>query len=144
MTFNTALSGLSAASADLQITGNNIANASTVGFKASRAQFADVYASTLLGSGSNQIGTGVKLANVAQLFDQGTISFTNNSLDLSVDGSGFFILSDQGARAYTRAGMFGVDDQGYVVATGGPRVQGFTANSATAWFAKSGSWALPR
>lgn len=130
MTFNTALSGLSAASADLRITGNNIANASTVGFKASRAQFTDVYASTLLGSGSNQIGTGVKLANVAQLFDQGTISFTNNSLDLSIDGSGFFILSDQGARAYTRAGMFGVDDQGYVVATGGSRVQGFTANAA--------------
>ena len=85
MSFNTALSGLSAASSDLRITGNNIANASTVGFKSSRAEFADVYASSLLGSGSNQIGSGVKLANVAQQFDQGTISFTNNSLDLAID-----------------------------------------------------------
>ena len=70
MSFNTALSGLSAASSDLSVTGNNIANASTVGFKASRAEFADVYASTLLGTGANGIGSGVKLANVAQLFDQ--------------------------------------------------------------------------
>ncbi len=130
MTFNTALSGLAAASADLRVTGNNIANASTVGFKASRAQFADVYASTLLGSGTNQIGSGVKLANVAQQFDQGTISFTNNALDLAIDGSGFFVLSDQGERAYTRAGMFGVDDQGYITNADGARVQGFTANAA--------------
>jgi len=130
MTFNTALSGLSAASSDLRVTGNNIANASTVGFKASRAQFADVYASTLLGSGANQIGSGVKLANVAQQFDQGTISFTNNALDLAIDGSGFFVLSDQGARSYTRAGMFGVDDQGYITSAEGSRVQGFTANAA--------------
>ncbi|MEZ5558424.1 MAG: flagellar hook-basal body complex protein [Pseudomonadales bacterium] len=128
MTFNTALSGLSAASSDLRITGNNIANASTVGFKASRAEFADVYASSLLGSGSNQIGGGVKLANIAQQFDQGTISFTNNSLDLAIDGNGFFVLSDNGARAYTRAGAFGVDDEGFIVANSGARIQGFTAN----------------
>lgn len=128
MTFNTALSGLSAASSDLRITGNNIANASTVGFKAARAEFADVYASSLLGSGSNQIGNGVKLANVAQQFDQGTISFTNNSLDLAIDGNGFFVMSDNGARAYSRAGAFGVDDQGFIVSNAGARVQGFTAN----------------
>ncbi len=130
MTFNTALSGLSAASSDLRITGNNIANASTVGFKAARAEFADVYSSSLLGSGSNQIGSGVKLANIAQQFDQGTISFTNNSLDMAIDGNGFFVLSDNGARAYTRAGAFGVDDSGFVVANNGSRVQGFTANQA--------------
>ena len=62
MSFNTALSGMSAASSDLRITGNNIANASTVGFKASRAEFADVYASSLLGTGSNQIGTWILLS----------------------------------------------------------------------------------
>ena len=128
MSFNTALSGLTAASSDLRITGNNIANASTVGFKASRAEFADVYASSLLGSGSNQIGSGVKLAQVAQQFDQGTISFTNNSLDLAIDGNGFFVLSDAGARAYTRSGAFGVDDQGFIVSGTGSRLQGFTAN----------------
>ena len=130
MSFQTALSGLNAASADLRITGNNIANASTVGFKSSRAEFADVYASSLLGSGANQIGSGVKLANVAQQFDQGTISFTNNSLDLAIDGNGFFVLSDNGARAYTRSGGFGVDNEGFVVANNGSRVQGFTANAA--------------
>jgi len=130
MTFNTALSGLAAASADLRITGNNIANSSTVGFKASRAQFADVYASTLLGSGANEIGSGVRLANVAQQFDQGTISFTDNALDLAIDGSGFFVLSDQGARSFTRAGMFGVDDGGFITAANGARVQGFAANAS--------------
>jgi flagellar hook protein FlgE len=128
MSFNTALSGLSAASSDLRITGNNIANASTVGFKASRAEFADVYASSLLGSGSNQIGSGVKLARVAQQFDQGTISFTNNSLDLAIDGNGFFVMSDGGARSYTRAGSFAVDGDGFIVSGSGSRVQGFTAN----------------
>ncbi len=129
MTFNTALSGLSAASSDLSVTGNNIANASTVGFKASRAEFADVYASSLLGTGSKEIGSGVKLANVAQQFDQGTISFTNNSLDLAIDGNGFFVIAQNGARAYTRAGMFGVDDQGFLVTNTRDRVQGFAANA---------------
>ena len=130
MSFNIALSGLSAASSDLEITGNNIANASTVGFKSSRAEFADVYASSLLGTGSNQVGAGVQLANVAQRFDQGTISFTNNSLDLAIDGNGFFVLSDQGARSYSRAGAFSVDNEGFIVNSSGSRVQGFTANDA--------------
>ena len=132
MTFNTALSGLSAASNDLSVTGNNIANASTVGFKSARAEFADVYASTLLGSGANNIGSGVKLANVAQLFDQGTISFTNNALDLAVDGNGLFVISQNGSRAFTRAGMFSVDSQGFLVTNTSARVQGFTANAAGA------------
>jgi len=130
MSFNTALSGLSAASSDLRITGNNIANASTVGFKSSRAEFADVYASSLLGSGSNQVGSGVQLARVAQQFDQGTISFTNNSLDLAIDGNGFFVLSDDGSRSFSRAGSFAVDAEGFIVANSGARVQGFTANNA--------------
>ncbi len=130
MSFNTALSGMSAASSDLRITGNNIANASTVGFKASRAEFADVYASSLLGTGSNQVGAGVQLANVSQRFDQGTISFTNNSLDLAIDGNGFFVLSDNGSRTYSRAGAFAVDNEGFITSGSGARVQGFTANDA--------------
>ena len=128
MAFNTALSGLSAASSDLRITGNNIANASTVGFKSSRAEFADVYSSNLLGSGGNKIGSGVKLANISQQFDQGTISFTNNSLDLAIDGNGFFMLSDNGAESFTRSGAFGVDEQGFIVSNSGTRLQGFAAN----------------
>ena len=129
MSFNIALSGMNAASSDLRVTGNNIANASTVGFKASRAEFADVY-SGLLGASSNPIGAGVKLANVAQQFDQGTISFTNNSLDLAIDGNGFFVLSDSGSTTYSRAGAFAVDNDGFITNSNGSRVQGFTANKA--------------
>ena len=130
MAFNTALSGLNAAAADLRVTGQNIANASTVGFKRSRAEFGDVYASTLLGNGTNLIGSGVKLANVAQQFEQGTIGFTNNSLDLAIDGNGFFILSEGGTRTYTRAGQLGIDEDGFVVTNSGARVQGFNVTDA--------------
>ena len=130
MPFNIALSGLKAASGDLKITGNNIANASTVGFKESRAEFADVYSSSLLGGGSTTVGSGVKLSNVAQQFEQGTIGFTSNSLDVAIDGQGFFVLDDGGSRTYTRAGMFGLDQDGFVTANSGARLQGFTANEA--------------
>ena len=130
MAFNIALSGLSAASSDLAVTGNNIANASTVGFKASRAEFADVYASSLVGTGASRIGSGVKLANIAQQFDQGTISFTDNNLDVAIDGNGFFVISDNGAINYSRAGLFGVDDAGFVVTNSGARLQGFSANES--------------
>ena len=111
MTFNTALSGLRASSQDLEITGNNIANASTIGFKQSRGEFGDVYANSLTG-GSNNIGAGIVMQDVAQQFNQGSISFTENSLDLAINGEGFFIVSDNGAQEYTRQGIFGVDDAG--------------------------------
>ena len=114
MAFNIALSGIQAASSDLNIIGNNIANSSTTGFKESRAEFADVYAS-LLGASDTTTGSGVRLQKVAQQFGQGTIAFTNNSLDLAVSGSGFFQLDANGARAYTRAGNFSVDKDGFVV-----------------------------
>ena len=130
MTFNTALSGLRAANSDLRVTGNNIANASTTGFKLSRAEFGDVYASSALGAGSNPIGSGVLLADVAQQFEQGTISFTDRSLDVAINGNGFFVLSDGGARSYTRAGVFGVDSNGYIVANSGAQLQGYQANAA--------------
>ncbi len=90
MTFNTAISGLRAASDILQVTGNNIANASTAGFKASRAEFSDVYATSVLGTGGNSIGSGVRLSDVSQQFTQGNTSFTSNSLDMAVNGNGFF------------------------------------------------------
>lgn len=128
MPFNTALSGLNAANADLKITGNNIANASTVGFKASRAEFGDVYATTILGSGSNTIGSGVKLQNVSQQFTQGNVSFTENSLDLAISGSGFFVLDNGGDQAFTRAGTFGLDKDGFIVNNIGARLQGFAAD----------------
>jgi len=129
MSFNTALSGLSAASSDLSVVGNNIANASTTGFKSSRAEFSDIYASSLMGAGTSRIGSGVKLANIAQQFDQGTISFTDNNLDLAIDGGGFFVTSANGAMSFTRSGAFGVDAKGFIVTGGGARVQGYAANA---------------
>ena len=115
MAFNTALSGIQAASSDLGIIGNNIANSSTTGFKASRAEFADVYAAGLVGGSDATIGSGVRLQNAAQQFSQGNISFTDNSLDLAINGSGFFILDDNGSNIYTRAGNFSINSSGEVV-----------------------------
>ncbi len=129
MAFDTAVSGIKASSADLSIIGNNIANSSTAGFKASSAQFSDVFATSLLGSGANSIGKGVALANVHQEFAQGNITFTQNSLDLAINGAGFFMLSDEGASIYTRAGNFQVDKDGFIVNTSGKRLQGVQANS---------------
>ena len=129
MTFNTALSGLRASNSDLEVTGNNIANASTIGFKRSRAEFGDVYANSLIGSGGTQAGTGVLVNNISQQFSQGNVSFTDNSLDLAINGGGFFILSDSGTQTFTRAGYFGLDRQGFIVANNGARLQGFPADA---------------
>src|SRR5690554_2045095 len=96
MSFNIGLSGIRAASSDLSITGNNIANASTVGFKSARAEFGDVYAATILGTGSRAQGSGVVMNNVAQLFTQGNINYTENNLDLAINGNGFFVTSNNG------------------------------------------------
>lgn len=129
MAFNTALSGLRAANADLSITGNNIANASTVGFKNSRAEFGDIYATTVLGSGSNTIGSGVRLQNVAQQFSQGNVSFTENALDLAISGGGFFVLSNGGDQVFSRAGTLGLDKDGFIVNNIGATLQGFQADT---------------
>ena len=127
MAFNTGLSGLRAASVDLDVTGNNIANASTVGFKGSRAQFGDLYASGFLSSGNNPVGDGVRVQDVKQSFGQGNISFTDNGLDLAINGDGFFTLSNGGEVRYSRAGQFGLDKDGFVTNNENMRVQGFTA-----------------
>ncbi len=129
MSFNIGLTGIRAADSDLRITGNNIANASTTGFKRSRAEFGDVYASSTLGSASNSTGSGVQLTDVAQEFTQGNVSFTDNNLDLAINGGGFFIMSDQGDLSYSRAGMFSTDRDGYLVDNSGARLQGFGADS---------------
>ncbi|AGI23631.1 flagellar hook protein FlgE [Pseudomonas sp. MT3] len=128
MSFNIGLSGIKAASSDLNTTGNNIANASTVGFKQSRSEFSDVYAASVLGSGSNPVGSGVLLSNVSQLFNQGTIDSTQNALDMAINGNGFFVTSNNGAISYTRAGYFGTDKNGYVVDNNGYRLQGYPVN----------------
>ncbi len=131
MSFNTALSGIQAASADLGIIGNNVANAATTGFKSSRAEFADVYAS-LLGASDTTIGSGVRLQNVAQQFAQGNVTFTNNALDLAISGSGFFQLDSGGATIYSRAGNFSLDRDGYVVNNDGATLMARSADSTGA------------
>ncbi len=130
MSFNTALTGIRAANTDLEVSGNNIANASTVGFKESRVEFADVYANSVVGSGTNAVGNGVRVSDVAQQFSQGNIGFTSNPLDLAINGSGFFLLNDQGSQIFTRAGQFGVNSDGFIVNNSGAILQGFIANSA--------------
>ncbi len=128
MAFNTGLSGLRAASVDLDVTGNNIANASTVGFKGSKAQFGDLYASGFLSAGTNPIGDGVRVQDVKQSFGQGNISFTDNGLDMAIAGDGFFILNNGGEIRYSRAGQFGIDKDGFVTNNQNMRVQGYTAD----------------
>ena len=124
MSFAIALSGLNAASADLSTTANNIANANTTGFKYSRAQFGDVYSAASSGiSSNNTIGSGVRVEQISQQFGQGTINFTNSSLELAISGSGFFTVSNNGALQYTRNGAFGTDAQGYLVNQAGDRMQ---------------------
>lgn len=130
MPFRTALSGLNASSAELRVLGNNVANASTTGFKKSRAQFSDIFASSNLGTASNAIGSGVRVSSVAQQFTQGNVGFTDNNLDLAISGQGFFRLNDNGVSVYTRAGTFGVDREGYIVNSQDQRLTGFLADTA--------------
>lgn len=129
MAFNIGLSGLRAATSDLNVTGNNIANAGTAGFKQSRAEFADVYAASMLGSGSNPTGSGVLLSDVSQLFNQGNINYTQNSLDLAINGNGFFVTSNNGEISYTRAGYFGTDREGFMVNNFGYKLQGYAVDA---------------
>ncbi|MDF3931555.1 flagellar hook protein FlgE [Pseudomonas citronellolis] len=129
MSFNTALSGLNAASTDLNVTGNNIANVGTTGFKSSRTEFADLYASSMLGTGRNAIGSGVITQSVSQQFTQGNLSSTGRSLDLAISGNGFFMVSDNGSRLYTRNGTFNTDASGYIVDGSGNRLQGYGVNA---------------
>ena len=125
MPFAIALSGLNAASSDLSVTANNIANVNTTGFKESRALFSEVFAVGTQSVSSSASGSGVRLSTISQQFTQGNIDFTDNALDLAIGGEGFFVLSDNGARLYSRAGAFGVDNQGFVVNPQGHRLQAY-------------------
>ena len=131
MSFNTALSGLNAASADLNVKSNNIANVNTTGFKGSRAEFADVFAVSAFGSSDTAIGNGTVLNNVAQQFEQGNLEFTDNALDLSISGQGFFALAPNQTSnevVYTRAGAFNVNSDGFVVNSAGQFLRTFPVN----------------
>ncbi|WOD08211.1 flagellar hook protein FlgE [Marinomonas sp. GJ51-6] len=128
MGFNTALSGIKASADYLSVTGNNIANADTTGFKKSRIEFDDLYNTSVLGAGSgNSIGSGVSVSNVSQEFSPGNISYTDNNLDIAIDGAGFFVLDAGVAQSYTRAGNFKLNEEGFLVANDGSYVEGYNA-----------------
>ncbi|MCB5187988.1 flagellar hook protein FlgE [Methylobacillus caricis] len=125
MAFQQGLSGLNAASKTIEVIGNNVANASTVGFKQSRAEFADVYANSLGGGNASKIGIGTKIAAVTQQFTQGNISNSTNPLDVAINGNGFFRMSDNGTISYSRNGQFQLSKEGYIQNASGQRLTGY-------------------
>src|SRR5450830_1015611 len=128
MSFQQGLSGLNAASKSLDVIGNNIANASTVGFKASQAQFADLYANSLNGVSGNNAGIGVSVSKLAQQFTQGNIESSSNPLDVAINGGGFFRLVVNGAVEYSRNGQFHEDNTHTLVNAQGAQLTGYLAN----------------
>ena len=129
MAFQQGLSGLNSASKALDATSHNIANSSTVGYKSSAVHFGDVYASSLGGGGASQVGIGVNVAAIQQQFTQGTITATNNPLDISINGSGFFKMDQNGATSYTRNGQFHLDKDGFIVNDQAMKLTGYAAQS---------------
>lgn len=129
MSFESGLSGLAAASQDLDVIGNNVANSGTVGFKQSQIQFSDVYANSLSGAGASQIGIGTKVADVAQQFTQGNITATSNPLDVAINGGGFFRMDNNGSVSFTRNGQFQLNNAGYIIDANGDKLTGYTANA---------------
>ena len=124
MSFQQGLSGLNASSKNLEVIGNNVANANTIGFKQSRAEFGDMYATALAG---RSIGIGVNLQAVTQQFSQGNITTTDNVLDLAINGSGFFEVNHNGQTLYTRNGQFQADKEGFIVNNQGMKLVGYPA-----------------
>ncbi|MFM0338731.1 flagellar hook protein FlgE [Paraburkholderia fungorum] len=130
MGYQQGLSGLSASSSDLDVIGNNIANANTVGFKSGAAQFADMYANSVATAVGNQVGIGTRLAGVQQQFSQGDITTTNQALDVAINGNGFFQLSNNGSLVYSRNGVFQLDKNGFITNAQGLQLMGYAANSS--------------
>ena len=129
MGYQQGLSGLSASSNDLDVIGNNIANANTVGFKQSTAQFADLYANTIATSVNDQIGIGTQLSGVQQDFKQGTFNTTGQALNVAINGTGFYQMSNNGAQTYSRNGVFQLDKNGFITNSEGLQLMGYAANA---------------
>ncbi len=127
MGFQQGLSGLNATSKNLSVIGNNIANANTYGAKASTVVFSDLYANAISGASTHASGIGVSVSGVNQQFSQGTITTTNSSMDLAINGNGFFQLDAGGATVYSRNGQFQIDNSGAIVNNAGQKLQGYAA-----------------
>lgn len=132
MSFNTSITGINAAQKDLDVTSNNIANANSTGFKSSRAQFGDIYAVSAYGNSKTATGQGVLTEAVQQQFTQGSLQFTNNSLDLAISGQGFFAFQptlDSQQSVYSRAGALGVNKDGFIVNAQGQYLKALPVNT---------------
>lgn len=133
MSFQQGLSGLNLSAKQLDVIGNNVANSGTVGFKQSQAQFSDMYAASLSGSGAVQVGTGGKVSAVVQQFTQGNITNTSNPMDTAISGQGFFRMIDpSGSVMYSRNGQFQVDKNGYIVNNQGHKLSGYLPDATGA------------
>lgn len=132
MSFTTGLSGLAAAKNLLSVTGNNLANANTAGFKQSRSEFGDVYANSVAGVAATTPGSGVKTTRDAQQLTQGNLEFTENSLDMAISGEGMFVLGETvtttSQKSFSRDGQFHLDSTGYVVNNGGNVLMAYKPN----------------
>lgn len=125
----TGITGLQAQGEALGVVADNIANANTTGFKASRAEFSDVMSRSLKGiDGGNQLGRGTRIQSVTPLMSQGGLDNTDRSTDLAINGNGFFQVKGSEGTSYTRDGSFRFDKNGLLVTSSGQRVQGFQAN----------------
>ena len=129
MGYQQGLSGLAGASSDLDVIGNNIANANTVGFKQGQAQFADMYANSVATAVNNQIGIGTRMSEVEQNFSQGTITNDDIALHIAINGGGFFQMSNNGSLTYSRNGVFQLDKNGYITNADGLKLMGYAANA---------------
>lgn len=130
MGFQQGLSGLNVSARNLEVIGHNVANAGTFGAKFSRAEFSDMYANALNGSGSNNIGIGANIGAVAQQFTQGNITTTENPMDLAINGNGFFQLSDgENPVIYSRNGQFKLNREGFIVNNAGHKLLGYQADN---------------
>jgi flagellar hook protein FlgE len=129
MGYQQGLSGLSASSSDLDVIGNNIANANTVAFKSGTAEFADMYANSIATAVSQQVGIGTKLSEVQQQFSQGTITTTNQALNVAINGNGFYQMNNNGTLTYSRNGVFQLDKNGYITNAQGLQLMGYAASS---------------
>ena len=126
MSFQTGLSGLNAASRNLDVIGNNIANANTIGAKVARAEFSEIVAASTIAANGRTEGIGVEVSTVSQQFTQGSVNVTGSALDIAINGAGFFpdTLTD-GSMAYTRAGTFKLDTEGNIVTNASAQLMGY-------------------
>ena len=141
----TGVSGLNAQGQALGVIGDNIANANTVGFKASRAEFQDIISTNLKGIlGGNQVGRGVKIGAVNPILVQGNVDSTEKGTDLAISGDGYFVLKGTDGESFTRDGSFHFDKEGFLVTNDKQRVQGFTVDESGNVINKLGDVKFPR